>query len=362
METVKQVSFECKENGSNKEYHIQMVKSGSDFTINFQYGAIGSTLKPGTKTASPVSEAEAEKLFQKLIKERHSKGYTQVGDAKASGYSAEVVIEKKTHGIFPQLLNSIEEDEVMKYINDDDYLAEEKKDGERRMVRSEGDFGDMLIGLNKKGQEVQLIDSIRDAIKYFRCIVDGEIIGEKLYVFDILSNRGVDLTSSPLIERLKVLNTLHFGKAIEIVKTAYTREEKLKLYNELKTANAEGIVFKLKSSKYVAGRPNSGGAQLKHKFYKEASFIVKDLTKGKRSVGLELLNEGGERVFMGKCTIPPNKDLPAVGDVVEVRYLYAYMGGAVFQPTYKDKRTDVDVEECLMSQIKYKAGQEEENN
>ena len=63
------------------------------------------------------------------------------------------------------------------------------------------------------------------------------------------------------------------------------------MYNDLKTANAEGVVFKLKSSKHVAGRPSSGGPHLKNKFQKEASFIVKDITKGKRSVGLELINE-----------------------------------------------------------------------
>jgi bifunctional non-homologous end joining protein LigD len=157
-----------------------------------------------------------------------------------------------------------------------------------------------------------------------------------------------------------VLNTLAFGSAIEVVKTAYTRAEKLKMYNDLKEAKAEGVVFKLKTSKYVAGRPNSGGEQLKSKFYKEASFIVKDFTKGKRSVGLELINENGERVHMGKCTIPPNKDVPPIGAVVEVRYLYAYKGGAIFQSTYKHQRNDVDVKECLMTQIIYKVGQEVE--
>jgi bifunctional non-homologous end joining protein LigD len=87
---------------------------------------------------------------------------------------------------------------------------------------------------------------------------------------------------------------------------------------------------------------------------------VKDFTKGKRSVGLELIDENGDRVHMGKCTIPPNKEIPGIGDVVEVRYLYAYKGGCIFQPVYKEKRNDVDVEECLMTQIKYKAGQEVE--
>jgi bifunctional non-homologous end joining protein LigD len=355
---MKNLSFECTTNGSNKEYHIQMVEKGSGFVINFQYGAIGSTLKPGTKTPDgPVDEAAAEKLFAKLIKERLAKGYTQVGEAKASSFSAEVVTEKKTHGIYPQLLNSIEEDEVMKYINDDTYIAQEKKDGERRIVISKEE---KTIGLNKKGQEIQM-PSCFDGCVHNACVIDGEVIGEKLFVFDLISvGKSNSVSDMRLEERLKLLNTLVFTNAVEVVKTAYTSAEKLKMYNELKEANAEGIVFKRKDSKYVAGRPASGGPHLKNKFYKEASFIVKDFTKGKRSIGLELIDENGNRVFMGKCTVPPNKDLPEIGDVVEVRYLYAYKGGAIFQPVYKHKRNDVDVEECLMNQIIYKAGQEVE--
>jgi bifunctional non-homologous end joining protein LigD len=360
---MKKVSFICQEGGSNKEYHIQMVPKDSGFVINFQYGAIGSTLKPGSKTPSgPVDEAAANKLFESLIKERLRKGYTQVGEAKASGFSAEVVTEKKTHGIFPQLLNPIEEDEVMKYINDDDYVSQEKKDGERRMAIKEPKH---IIGLNKKGQEVQLIDlvvkSIKDEGSHAKSfVIDGEIIGEILHVFDILSLNGESKVKQPYIGRLNLLGSMKFGPNVVIVKTAYTRAEKLKMYNDLKAANAEGIVFKRKDSLHSAGRPNSGGPHLKNKFYKEASFIVKDVTKGKRSVGLELLNEGGERVHMGKCTIPPNKEIPKVGDVVEVRYLYAYKGGCIFQPAYKEQRNDVDVEECLMAQIIYKAGQSDE--
>lgn len=357
---MKSISFICQENGSNKEYHIQMVPQGSGFVINFQYGAIGSTLKPGTKTpGGPVDEVSAEKLFQKLIKERLAKGYTQTGHAKESSFSAEVITEKKTHGIFPQLLNNIDEDQIMSYINDDQYVMQEKKDGQRRMVI----VGDKIIGLNKKGQEVSLQENIilsLDKATKEGGVFDGEIIGDKLFVFDLLVYNKKHTKLQPYIERIKLLETLDLGADVEVVKTAYTCTEKLNMYNDLKSQNAEGVVFKKKDSLYVAGRPSSGGSQLKSKFYKEASFIVKDITKGKRSVGLELINENGERVHMGKCTIPPNKEIPALNSVVEIRYLYAYKGGCIFQPTFKEIRNDVDIEECLMTQIIFKAEQEDE--
>jgi len=357
---MKSISFKCQEGSSNKEYHIQMVEQGSGFVINFQYGAIGQTLKPGTKTPTPVDEAAAEKIYQSMIKERLRKGYTQEGEAKGGGFSGPAITTKKDSGVYPQLLNTIEDDEIQKYINDDRYLAQEKFDGQRRMADINSNE---IVGINKKGEIVQLPDSIKLSLVNITkegCIIDGEIIGDKLFVFDILSYDSKNLQGYKCIERLRTLAILEFGKGVEIVRTAFSKAEKQKMYDDLKAANAEGIVFKLKDSKYTAGRPSSGGDQLKNKFQKEASFIVKDLTKGKRSVGLELINENGERVHMGKCTIPPNKEIPPIGAVVEVRYLYAYRGGCIFQPNYKEQRVDVYPEECLMSQIVYKAGQEVE--
>jgi len=333
-----------------------MEKSGPGYLVNFQYGRVGNALQSGSKTPKPVDEASALKIYDKLVKEKMAKGYAEK-EGKGSGFSGPAVTEKKTHGIFPQLLNSIEESEVERLIQNDAYVAQEKFDGQRRMVISKDE---KITGLNKKGQEVQLPDSFEGCV-YNKCTLDGEIIGNKLYVFDVLFLDTISIKEHRLDHRLKLLESLNHTNSIEKVKTAYTTSEKRKLYNELKARNAEGIVFKRKDSEYVAGRPNSGGAHLKFKFYKEASFIVKDFTKGKRSVGLELLNENKERVFMGKCTIPPNKEIPAIGDVVEVRYLYAYLGGAIFQPTFKEKRDDVDFRECLTSQLIYKEGSEEED-
>jgi ATP-dependent RNA circularization protein (DNA/RNA ligase family) len=54
------------------------------------------------------------------------------------------------------------------------------------------------------------------------------------------------------MERLKFLNVFGFHlkymkiKNIEIVKTAYSTEEKRELFNRLKKENKEGIVFKNK--------------------------------------------------------------------------------------------------------------------
>lgn len=226
------------------------------------------------------------------------------------------------------------------------------------MAQNDNDTCRRYNGYNKKGGFVPLPNSITKSINT-ACILDGEIIGDKLFVFDILSYKGENTKQIICELRLVLLEKLSFGKGIEIVKTAYTKKEKQKLYNELKKNNAEGIVFKKKDSPYTHGRPASGGNQLKFKFYKTATFIVQGTTEGKRSVGLELVSDEG-RTFMGKVTIPPNHEIPNEGELVEVRYLYAYKGGCVFQPTYLGKRNDSDLTDATMKQIVYKEGQEQE--
>ena len=76
MKTVYSVSLYFKEGTSDKEYHIQLEEEPSGFVVNFQYGRVGSNLNAGTKTDSPVSLAEAEKIFAKLEKEKRAKGYS----------------------------------------------------------------------------------------------------------------------------------------------------------------------------------------------------------------------------------------------------------------------------------------------
>ena len=67
-------------------------------------------------------------------------------------------------------------------------------------------------------------------------------------------------------------------------------------------------------------------------------------------------SKGRSLISCGKVTIPANHDIPKVGAVVEVRYLYAFREShALFQPVYLGPRDDVEPGECLASQIKYKA-------
>jgi bifunctional non-homologous end joining protein LigD len=135
------------------------------------------------------------------------------------------------------------------------------------------------------------------------------------------------------------------------------------------------VVFKRLKAAHSAGRPNSGGDQLKLKFYEMASVIVMALTKGKRSVEMGVVKAPAVHpkaalmpakfqvdgvVPIGSVTIPANQEIPAVGSVCEVRYLYTYPTGSMFQTTYLRPRTDVDPEECHAAQLKFRVASEDD--
>ncbi|HEV2693041.1 MAG TPA: DNA ligase, partial [Verrucomicrobiae bacterium] len=127
--------------------------------------------------------------------------------------------------------------------------------------------------------------------------------------------------------------------------------QKLALLNQLREGKREGMVFKHLHAPSTPGRPSSGGSQLKYKFYASLSAVVAKVNP-QRSVGLQLLGETGW-VSCGNVTIPANHKIPSVGQVVEIRYLYAFPeSGVLYQPVYLGPRDDVD--ECLTSQLKYK--------
>jgi bifunctional non-homologous end joining protein LigD len=137
------------------------------------------------------------------------------------------------------------------------------------------------------------------------------------------------------------------------VSTSVDSNDKIEIYEELLSTNREGVVFKEVDAPYSPGRPNSGGPQLKFKFVESASFVVTGIN-AKRSVTLGLY-DGDKLVPAGNVTIPPNHQVPEVGEVCETRYLHAFReSGSIYQPVYLGKRTDIPAAECVVEQLKYK--------
>ena len=344
-----------KDSRSDKIYQAQLTGEDDGYIVTFQYGRRGSTLKNGKKTTNPVDYDKAKKIFDKLVAGKMKKGYSPGEDGIAYQNTD---LESRATGIAPQLLNPITKEQVRTFVASDLMICQEKHDGERGLTKKD-DQG--VIGINRKGLSRALPKTIEDAFSQCeavnQCVVDGELLGDKIVVFDILQNDDGDLTTRPYHERLVKLDSLcqlidH--PAVEMVETAYTQDDKQALLDTVKTRNGEGVVFKARSALYIEGRPASMGDQLKYKFYETASVIVTGVNDGKRSVQIAVL-DGDKQVNVGNCTIPANQDVPETDDIIEVRYLYAFEGGSLFQPVYLGKRTDIDRADCASHQLKYKA-------
>ena len=185
-------------------------------------------------------------------------------------------------------------------------------------------------------------------------VSDGEAIGDNFHVFDLLENGTEDLRDKCYLERYLTLKSLSFCQSIKVVPLAVKYDAKKALYDELKANNKEGVVFKNLDAPYKSGRPSSGGDMIKFKFYETASVRVCQGRTGKHSVGMEIL-ENKKWIPVGNVTIGTNTPLPPIGSIIEVRYLYAYKGGSLYQPSYLGIRDDIDDNECVISQLKYKA-------
>ena len=296
------------EGSSDKIYKADIVPSGKDlFKVEFAYGRRGQTLQTGTKTSTPVPYAKARALFDKLVSEKTGKGYTQGEDGTPyQGTSS----EQRNTGIACQLLNPIEEAELDRYMNDPRYCMQEKHDGRRLLVRKQDAC---ITGINRRGLEVGIPKPLAEAVAALSpdCLLDGEAVGDTLYVFDLLHLFDSDLRTKPYSRRLLDLALLlfeHEASCLQMVSTAETAEDKKELFGRLKNEGREGVVFKDMTSRYTPGRPSSGGPQVKFKFCETASCVVTGQNL-KRSVSLGLYRDGSI-VDCGNVTIPPDKAVP----------------------------------------------------
>ncbi|MEI6494391.1 MAG: DNA ligase [Verrucomicrobiota bacterium] len=333
---------------SDKVYRAAIEPRDGGYVVNFAFGRRGSTLNTGTKTSSPVYFDAARMIYDKLVKEKMAKGYTLGADSQAYTEGS-----RKVTDIRPQLLNAVEDPEPL--LADERFYLQPKHDGKRLLLHKQG-FE--ITGINRRGIECGFPEPIREAAAALphNFLLDGEAVGDTFHVFDLLEVRFTDLRPVPykarLVELLNLLSSTE-QSAIQWVATHSGQEAKRRVFNQLREENAEGVVFKRIGAPYSPGRPNSGGDQLKYKFVETASVIVNAIN-AKRSVAIAVW-ENGTLVSAGNVTVPADQLIPQVGDVVEVRYLYAMPGsGALYQPVYLGARDDIAAAECTREQLKFR--------
>lgn len=347
---------------SNKSYEIWLVAEQAGYRVKARYGPIGRVSQTNVKTKTPVPLNEAMRIADELEAEKRKGGYRVVSRSAnqtpntqptASAAAPEPAWE---HPLM--LLTEAEPAHIPLLIANDAYWMQEKHDGERRPVCRTSDH---LIAANKSRNVTDLGDTLAEAFCRIPAefIIDGEQIGNEYWAFDLLGLNGRDYSSEPFSSRYQALCELFKSvrpeSGLRVSPVYRTSAEKQEALTRLERNGHEGAVFRASGGAYVNGRPLMGGVIMKHKFYKEASVVVLAKNDGKSSVWIGVLLPDGSTTPIGNVTIPPNAMIPPDGSVIEVRYLYAYRNGSLYQPTFKAIRTDVSVSECRIDQLRYKA-------
>jgi len=256
--------------------------------------------------------------------------------------------------MIPQLPSSIDSpDEVLA---DPNWLMQEKFDGRRLLIRK---AGSTISGSNKLGLETVVPESVtRDALKVpIDFLIDGEEVRGCFWAFDLLACGGIDLRNQPYVDRYHALIRMvaatrisnSFLRWFRVADFWIDPADKADRFTALREGGCEGVVFKRMNASYRSGRSDS---QLKFKFVETASVVVLG-ENVRRSVTVGMF-DGGKLHRVGSVPIPESRALPTAGQVVEVRYLYVGQAGRLYQPVYLGVRDDVEPEECVVGQLKYR--------
>ena len=353
------VTLRFKQGSSDKVYKAHLLPKDGGWLVNFAYGRYGKPLKAGTKTAKPIPYDQAKYAYDKLVTEKQAKGYTP--EASGTPFTAPTIDSERT-GWLPQLLNPVEVEDAYTAISGwTTTWGQVKHDGERRgVIIRDG----KITPSNRRGLQTNVDPIIYNALRELRDVLpfdltlDCEDMGEYLVIFDCIVDGFEDADFNLRVENLEYLKALidehSLGRTLRVDYPALISDHG-SLFKFLAWAegrNEEGIVLRQGESQYTPGRPNSFGPALKVKFYASNTFQVISVHPTKASIALGIRSEPG-LTGVGNCTIPPNYRMPGEGDLVEVKYLYAYRNGSVYQPQYKGIRTDIPHPDDIR-QLKFK--------
>lgn len=354
--------------GRDAVYIIEIERAaGGLWQTFYSNGRRGQTLtkKPVTQ---PTDYAKAHKAYSDKLKAKLAGGYhppEYFGETPAAGPSSYVTTDdERETGIYPQLLTEASDLEVVQLIADPAYGMEEKFDGHHVIIDVQGGA---VRAINRKGKTravsavVQAaVEAIAVQVGDFR--VDGELLGDTYVIFDALSVAGRDLTGEPFIVRRAAFTAAYeqLPPAVTDSQLWYTADGKAAAFARLRARRAEGVVFKRLDAPYTPGRPNSGGPQRKFCFLAHASFVVvRQNTRRSFAVATWLDKNWVE---VGNVTVPANKEMPDVGQIVDVRYKHAFRGGSLYQPFFLTVRHDIDLLDVQQQPaLKYKPEGAEED-
>ena len=213
MGTVRNIELFFQEGSSDKVYNAQIVETGGKHTVNVQWGRRGAHLNEGAKAVN-VSRVEADKVFDRLVREKRGKGYEElttghqpaaVAPPEGSGSGSKVGGKRAKVGHAAQLLEPLDDGELTGFLANDDMIAQQKLDGVRVLVH----VGEELIVTNRDGKKTQHGGGALDGLAYLPhgTVIDGELLGDHYWLFDVLELAGEDVRERGYLERWQLLDS-----------------------------------------------------------------------------------------------------------------------------------------------------------
>jgi bifunctional non-homologous end joining protein LigD len=228
---------------------------------------------------------------------------------------------------------------LSRYITNDRYSGQQKLDGHRVLtevvagvVRPFNRAGDIRPAYLPQAIARCLQDTLTG-----HWILDGELIGDTYWVFDLLQALGVVTPDTPCAHRLHVLEEFFTvwqpPSCIQVVPRAVDEASKIALIRKVFDSGGEGIILRDTTRAYHPGRRTSD--ILKAKFISDADCVViQTKHDGKDNLVLGIYNDAGRLVEVGHCTALSGNGMDArQGDVVTVQYLYMTDDHRLYQPT-----------------------------
>jgi len=177
--------------------------------------------------------------------------------------------------------------------------------------------------------------AVKTLPKDVRMELDGEIIGDQFFIFDIMVNgnrRREFLDQFPPIDH----------PTLKRVPISDDYESPAAFLQEMRDVNAEGVVF----------REIPSGKAYKFKFVKQADCIVIDINvNGKQNLELAVWDDQ-KLVSVGMVSaLTGDGPTATLGDIVQVNYLYSTESNRLYQPTKPKVRVDKAPEQCTIDQL-----------
>lgn len=258
----------------------------------------------------------------------------------------------------PMLCGSVEACDVSTYLTSDEWVAQQKLDGDRLLIHVQDG---KVTALNREGKPRSnpVPKAVRDQFTVFpgEWVFDGELLttGE-MWLFDLPRAADGISPDDPFRVRFEVLERVFSGgvwtpaSCIRLLPVARGAESKRRLLRELHGRGAEGLIFRHVEGLYRPGKRSE--LALKAKFTHTADVIVESVRPDGHDNCTFRLFRDGRLVPAGSVSLvgrPPVKP----GDVIEVRYLYASEDSLLYQPVMLRVRDDKSPSECTVDQLHY---------